>query len=341
MTSNSLLLFYSSTHRQHDPADHPETPERIEALLAAALAAGGHLRETADRGLAPLLAVHSAGLLDFLPSAYERFSLLPEGPRPAIPDSFAVRQLAAYEAPDYIPHNIWGQLGHYCTDNLTPILAGTWPAAYGAAQVALSAAAAVDEGAMLAYGLCRPPGHHAYHDLYGGYCYLNNAAIAAQWLVGRGHRPAILDIDYHHGNGTQALFYDRADVFFCSLHADPAEEYPYYCGFAHETGRGAGRGYTLNRPLPLDGDVTTYRRALEAGLTAIDDFGPDVLVLSLGFDTLAGDPHGGLRLEVNAFQPIGRMIAGLGRPVVIIQEGGYALPALGPALTAFLAGLRG
>jgi acetoin utilization deacetylase AcuC-like enzyme len=333
-------IFCATAHREHHPLNHPDVPARADVLLAAALAAGWSPAEPTDWGEAPLAAVHSAGLLAFLPTAYDRFALLKEGPRPAIPDSFAVRQLAEYEPSGFIPPNIWGQLGHYCTDDLTPILPGTWAAAYGAAQAALSAAAAVAGGAPLAYALCRPPGHHAYHDLYGGYCYLNNAAIAAQWLVERGRRPAILDVDYHHGNGTQAIFYERADVFFCSLHADPAEEYPYFCGFAHETGRGAGQGYTLNLPLPLDCDALAYGRAFERGLTAIAEFAPDVLVLSLGFDTLAGDPHGGMLLEVTSFHGIGRLVAGLGQPVVIIQEGGYLLPALGPALAAFLAGIK-
>ncbi len=281
-------------------------------------------------------AIHSPGLLAFLQTAYRRFAQSPEGPRPAIPDGFAVRELG-----DYLPRNIWGQLGHYCTDNLTPILEETWPAAYWAAQTALSAAAATAGGTALSYALCRPPGHHAYHDLYGGYCYLNNAAIAAQWLVERGHRPAILDIDYHHGNGTQAIFYERADVFFCSLHADPEDEYPYYCGFAHETGRGVGEGFTLNLPLPLDTGPQTYLQALARGLEAIEAFAPDVLILSLGFDTIAGDPHGGLRLGPEIFADVGRALAGLHRPLLLIQEGGYLLPALGPALTALLTGLGG
>ncbi len=339
MAERGWPVFHGPRQRDHAPANHPETPERADSLLRAALDFGLVPHLPTDRGLTPIAAVHSPGLLAFLPSAYGRFALLKEGPRPAIPDSFAVRHLAAYETPDFVPPHIWGQLGHYCSDNLTPILPGTWPAAYEAAQVALSAAAAVVEGAPLAYGLCRPPGHHAYRDLYGGYCYLNNAAIAAEWLVARGRRPAILDIDYHHGNGTQAIFNDRADVFFCSLHADPAEEYPYFCGFAHETGRGAGEGFSLNLPLPLDTDEHAYLRALERGLAAIAAFAPDVLVLSLGFDTLAGDPHGGMALAVSAFGAMGRLIAGLGRPVAVIQEGGYLLPALAPALTAILGGM--
>lgn len=339
MAGGDTPVYYTPSHRGHTPLNHPEVPARADLLLTAALAAGLTRRESLEWGVEPLAAVHSPDLLSFLPSAYQRFALLKEGPRPAVPDSFAVRQLSEYESPGFIPPHIWGQLGHYCTDDLTPILPGTWQAAYGAAQVALSAAAAVEAGAPLAYGLCRPPGHHAYRDLYGGYCYLNNAAIAAQWLTERGRRPAILDIDYHHGNGTQSIFYERADVFFCSLHADPAEEYPYFCGFAREIGRAAGEGFTLNLPLSLDTNEAGYLRALERGVAAIGAFAADTLILSLGFDSLTGDPHGGMGLDASAFVPIGRLIAGLGRPVVIIQEGGYLLPGLAPALAALLEGL--
>lgn len=331
-------VFHTSRHREHDPSAHPEIPRRAEVLLEAALDFGLAPRPIEDTGLAPIAAVHSPELLALLQTAYKRFSQLKEGPRPAVPDSFAVRELGAS---NYVPRSIWGQLGRYCTDDLTPILEGTWTAAYWSAQVALTAAQAVDAGEALAYALCRPPGHHVYRDLYGGYCYLNNAAIAGQWLVERGRRPAILDIDYHHGNGTQAIFYDRADVLFCSLHADPEDEYPYYCGYAHETGRDAGEGYTLNLPLLLDTAETDYLRALEDALGAIDAFAPDVLLLSLGFDTLIGDPHGGMRLEVSAFRAIGRLMAQSRQPLLIVQEGGYLLPALGPALIELLEGIAG
>jgi len=173
----------------------------------------------------------------------------------------------------------------------------------------------------------------------GGYCYLNNAAIAAHWLAQRGRRPAILDIDYHHGNGTQAIFYERADIFVCSLHADPADEYPYYSGYPDEMGAGAGEGATLNIPLPQTTDEAAYLRALDWALAAVDAVAPDTLIVSLGFDTLAGDPHGGMGLTPAAFRPIGRSLAALGRPILLVQEGGYQLGALGPALLALLAGL--
>lgn len=339
MAGSGFPVYHTYLNRRHDPDNHPDVPERVDLLLRAALDFGLTVRAPDDAGLTSIAAIHSPGLLLFLQSAYRNFSRLKEGPRPAIPDSFAVRELAGPSLTGYVPQNIWGLLGHYCTDNLTPILKDTWEAAYWSAQVALSAAVALDQGIPLAYALCRPPGHHAYRDLYGGYCYLNNAAIAAQALVERGRRPAILDIDYHHGNGTQAIYYERDDVYFCSLHADPDEEYPYYCGFAHEIGRGIGEGYTLNLPLPLDAGRTKYFRALGQALDAIDVFAPDVILLSVGFDTLTGDPHGGMGLEPVTFRSIGRELARLRRPILIIQEGGYLLPALGPALLALLEGL--
>lgn len=309
-------------------------PERVVRLLQAAVDFGLEAREPHDEGLSPIATVHSVGLLNLLQTAYVRFARLKEGPRSAIPDCFAVRELAGE-----IPRSIWGELGYYCADALTPITEGTWDAAYGSAQVALSGALAVDAGQQIVYSLCRPPGHHAYPNMYGGYCYLNNAAIATEALLSRGHRPAILDIDYHHGNGTQSIFYDRADVFFCSIHADPGEEYPYYCGFAHETGKNEGEGFTLNVTLPLETGEIAYLRALERAITAINEFGPDVLVVSIGFDTLTGDPQGGMLLEPSSFTPIGRLIADLGQPVLLVQEGGYFLPYLGPSLVALLEGI--
>lgn len=327
-------VVYTPHHESHAPAGHPDTPDRAGQLLRAALDFGLAARPPVDAGMSPIAAVHSPGLLVLLQTAYDRFAELREGPRPAVPDSFAVRELAGY-----VPRSIWGQLGHYCSDDLTPILRDTWPAAYWAAQVAVSAAGEILSGETLAYALCRPPGHHAYRDLYGGYCYLNNAAIATEVLVAGGYRPAILDIDYHHGNGTQAIFYDRSDVFFCSIHADPEDEYPYYCGFANEMGLGDGAGCTLNLPLPLNTTEISYLDMLERALRAIDAFHPDVLIVSLGFDTLAGDPHGGMLLTPDSFLAIGRAVAGLHRPLLLVQEGGYLTSALAPALGSFLEGI--
>lgn len=339
MTGGSHPVFFSANHEKHDPTGQPDHPARAARLLRAALDFGMVARQPDDGGIAPIAAVHSPGLLALLQTAHRRFAQLKEGPRPAIPDSFAVRDLSLPGMAGYLPRSIWGQLGHYCTDNLTPILEGTWLAAYWAAHTAVSAAMEIRVGESLAYALCRPPGHHAYRDMYGGYCYLNNAAIAAEVLTAHSYRPAILDIDYHHGNGTQAIFYDRADVFFCSLHADPADEYPYYCGFAHEVGRGEGEGATLNIPLPMDCDETSYLRAVNRGLDVISQYHPDVLVLSVGFDTLKGDPQGEMQLEPRSFDSLGSLIAQLNVPVLLIQEGGYLVESLGLALLALLEGL--
>jgi acetoin utilization deacetylase AcuC-like enzyme len=191
----------------------------------------------------------------------------------------------------------------------------------------------------VAYALCRPPGHHATANLYGGFCYLNNAAIAAHWLAMQGQRVAVVDVDYHHGNGTQAIFYGRDDVFFCSIHADPADDYPYHWGYAAVRGEGAGEGYNLNVPLPLGTGEATYLPALERGLQAVADFRPDVVVVSLGVDTAEGDPVSQFRLQTETFRRMGQMFAGLARPLVIVQEGGYLLVKLGENVVSFLRGV--
>jgi acetoin utilization deacetylase AcuC-like enzyme len=332
----ALLLHtvYSPLHEYHDPPNSRETPQRAEVLLEAIRRGNfGPIKEADNFGLRPILDVHALELIAFFQTAYRRFAML-DGPRPAVPDSFAVRELAGH-----IPRSIWGQLGHYCTDSLTPILAETWHAVYAAAQVALTAARIAYEDKFLAYALCRPPGHHAYRDMYGGYCYLNNAAIAAHWLTGQGQRIAILDLDYHHGNGTQAIFYGRDDVLFCSLHADPEDEYPYYCGFTHERGVEAGVGYTANYPLPLGTQEEDYLIALDHALERIDLFSPHTVLVSLGFDTLAGDPEGRFRLLSISFRQIGRHLGQLRRPLLIVQEGGYLLSSLGACATHFFEGL--
>jgi acetoin utilization deacetylase AcuC-like enzyme len=280
------------------------------------------------------LAIHTPRLIAFLQTAHARFAELHGRPRPAVPDSFAVRGVTQAEPP-----SIWGQLGYYCADTLTPILAGTWTAAYWSAQTALSAAAAVAEGAPLAYALTRPPGHHAYADLIGGYCYLNNAAIAAAWLAAQGRRVAVLDTDYHHGNGTQAIFYDRDDVLVVSLHADPAVEFPYFCGHAAERGAGAGLGFNFNIPLPAGTAEPDYLAALERALDAIGRFDPAVVVVSHGFDTIQGDPEGGFALSPDSFSRIGQRVRDLHRPVLVVQEGGYLLESLGEAMIAFWDGI--
>ena len=230
------------------------------------------------------------------------------------------------------------RLGAYSFDASSPIAAGTWEGAYWSAQTALTALDAVLGGDRAAFALCRPPGHHAGRDYLGGYCHLNNAAIAAEAATAAGRRVAILDVDYHHGNGTQDIFYARGDVFFASLHADPLMDYPYYWGHADETGEGDGEGATLNLPLPRGSDVAVYLPALENALARIADWGADLLVISYGADTYAGDPISHFKLETADYAVMAGGIAALNLPSMVVMEGGYAVDALGANVAAFLGG---
>jgi acetoin utilization deacetylase AcuC-like enzyme len=210
------------------------------------------------------------------------------------------------------------------------MMAGTWRAALSAAEVALTAASRLSGGLRAAFALCRPPGHHAARDYYGGYCFMNNAAIAAQSLVDRGAgRVAILDVDYHHGNGTQSIFYQRDDVFFLSLHADPRWDYPYFLGYGDEVGEGPGQGFNANYPMPWGTAWSTYGEALGDAITRIRRYGPDAVVVSLGVDTYKEDPISKFKLEMADYPRIGALIAALGRPTLFVMEGGYAVEEIG------------
>jgi len=224
---------------------------------------------------------------------------------------------------------------YFMTDTYAPVTAHTYRTAVDAVRTALTAADIVLAGESAAYALCRPPGHHAEHTSMGGYCYFNNAAIAANYLNQHG-RVAILDIDFHHGNGTQHSFYDRSDVLYVSIHADPLARYPYISGFRDETGRGEGIGFTKNYPLPLGTIDQKYLRVLRRALRDITDFRPEYLVVSAGFDTYEQDPIGGFALTVPGYAQIGQMIVALHLPTVIIQEGGYHVASLGNIAHAFL-----
>jgi acetoin utilization deacetylase AcuC-like enzyme len=237
------------------------------------------------------------------------------------------------------PRSITGQLGYYAMAGETSISHGTWEAARAAADVALTAAARVKDGARAAFALCRPPGHHAARDMYGGYCFLNNAAVAAQFLRdGGAERVAILDVDFHHGNGTQDIFYDRADVLYVSLHGDPADAFPYFSGYADETGSGAGAGFNLNLPMPPGTEFALWQEALRTALLRIVDFRADALVVSLGVDTFAGDPISFFRLRSEDFLSYGRMIGECALPTMFVLEGGYAVGEIGINVANVLTG---
>ncbi len=321
-----------------------ESPQRATAIRDALLGTGDYaLDAPRDHGPDPITAVHELELLDLIEHAWTDAMAAGRDPdRPLLPDTFLLHGYAGSMALTQLPARRHDRLGAYCFDTGTPIVAGTATAARAAVDIALTAADRVLAGAPLAYGLCRPPGHHAGRTLIGGYCYFNNAAIVAQSLVDRGaQRVAILDVDFHHGNGTQQIFWERDDVLYVSLHGDPAGIYPYYSGFATERGAGPGEGVTRNLPLAPGTDGDGYLAALAEGLDAVRAFDPDApLVISLGFDTYHADPICNLALQTDDYGRIGSAIAGLGISAIALQEGGYAVEALGVNAVAFLGALR-
>ena len=305
-----------------------EKPSRAEAILAAI----GPTEEPSDQGEGPILRVHPQDYVEFLKSAHSGWiDAGREGD--AIPYTFP-----ALRRRDLRLDRIDARLGRYAYDTCTPIAEGTWTSAYWNVQTALGALDAVLGGEGAAFALCRPPGHHCGADYMGGYCYLNTAAIAAEAAIAAGRRVAILDIDYHHGNGTQDIFYDRSDVLFVSIHADPATDYPFYWGHADETGEGAGEGATLNLPLPRGTTLPEFERALGQALERISAFQADLLIVSFGADTYAGDPISYFAIETADYPVVARSIAGLRLPTLIVMEGGYAVDALGANVAAFLSG---
>lgn len=334
-----MRAFLDPRQSAHDPQHfmangrllpNPETPARVALLRAGAEGAGLHLEAPADHGMGPIAAIHSAEYLTFLRTAHARWRRI-EGAAPEV-----IPNIHPASRTDSYPKSVLGQAGFHMADTACPLAEHTWESAYWSAQSALSAAAAVADGARAAYALARPPGHHAFADLAGGFCFLNNSAIAAQAFRARGLRPAILDVDVHHGNGTQGIFYSRADVLTVSLHADPARFYPFYWGHTHERGEGAGLGANLNLPLPRGTGDKDYLEALETALTVIDSFGADVIVVALGLDAHENDPFQGLRLTTPGFTRTAESIARRGLPLVVVQEGGYVSDDLGRNLSAFL-----
>jgi acetoin utilization deacetylase AcuC-like enzyme len=349
----AVPVIRSDAHLAHDglievefgnPIPGYEVPARAIEIEKALTDAGGYrFEEPTHHGDGPILAVHDQALLEVLATAWEDgiAAGVTDGSQPLLPGTllttaFAEGHQTGLPAPGY---RVFG----YTFDTATPIVAGTYRAARVSVDVALTALDLSRRGAWIAYGLCRPPGHHAGRRLYGGYCFFNNAAIVAQALSdGGASRVAILDIDYHHGNGTQQLFWERHDVLYVSLHGDPAHAYPYYSGYASEVGFGAGEGRNVNLPLPPRTNGDAYLAALDVGLEAIRTHDPDApLVLSLGFDTFERDPIADFALSTEDYHRIGAAIGALDMPVIVLQEGGYAIDAIGANAVSFLGGLRG
>lgn len=324
-----MKIFSSQNQRAHAPerelqngemVPFAEKPERLDSLLAAF----NPISPSKDFGLSPITAVHDEDYVSFLQTAHKGWR---DAGRPgdAIPYAFPIRRrrpltLARIDA----------QLGRYAFDCGTPISQGTWHSAYWNAQTAISSIDEVLHCGGPSLALCRPPGHHAGRDYMGGYCYLNNTAIAAQHAVDKGaKRVAILDVDYHHGNGTQDIFYERSDVLTISLHADPSTDYPFYWGHSDETGIGLGRGANLNLPMPRGTGWDKYQQNLREALAAVQNFGPDLLVVPFGADTYRNDPISHFELDTDDYAKMGEMISDAGLPSLILTEGGYDIENLG------------
>ncbi len=332
-----MITFYSPDHLAHAPefeifrGDRVpcfETPARA-GHVHARLAERGHelrLPDVDSRSVLPQ--VHTPRYLAFLQTAWADWVALDpaNAALQPFPSVWPVRTLRS----DLEPANFTARLGLYSMDNGSALVAGTWLAAKAAADAAASAAALLLAGGRAAFCCTRPPGHHAGADFMGGYCFINNAAVAAQALRNGGAaRVAVLDVDYHHGNGTQSIFYGRADVLFVSIHGDPRTEYPFYLGHADEAGEGAGAGFNLNLPLPAGASVATWFDALEAACARIAAHGADALVVSLGLDTFAGDPISKFSLQAADYSRLGERLGRLGLPAVLVLEGGYAAAELG------------
>ena len=334
-----MKIFYSEAHRQHYPSfevfdggkrvQYFENPDRMDRILAALKKTDwANFCEPDDFGLDPILAVHDRDYINFLASCWDEW--LDSDPEVAaspethafLPATFALRRTSRPTS------SLRGRGGYYMMDLSACIVAGTYKAALASANCAVSAAASIVQDQKSAFALCRPPGHHAGKDYAGGYCFINNASVAANWLCAKG-KTALLDIDYHAGNGTQDIFYERSDVLTISIHGNPDFEYPHYIGFADETGAGAGAGFHKNYPLPKDTGDEGYLSALDDALKMIRGFAPEYLVVSAGMDTFDVDPLAIFHVTREGFREIGKRIASLNLPTAIIMEGGYANEALG------------
>lgn len=334
-----MKAFFDARQRAHDPQFFlssgaprpcPEQPPRITALLAGLALLDIAPEPPRDAGMDEIAAIHPANYLTFLQTIHARWQKIEGASAEVIPNIHPRSRADGY------PESAVGQAGFHMTDTSCPIGPATWDAAYWSAQSAIAAAEALMAGSRAAYALCRPPGHHAFTDLAGGFCYLNNTAIAAQMLTMQGRKVAVLDVDLHHGNGTQGIFYDRPDVLTVSLHAHPERFYPFFWGYPEERGHGAGEGANLNLALERGSADAPFQRALAQGLDRIATWGADTLVLALGLDAFVGDPFAGLAVTTEGFGQVGRMVRGLGLPTLIVQEGGYLCPELGQNLAAVL-----
>ena len=333
-----MLTFFNEQHGQlrprHElvqghPAPGRDTPDRIDGVLAE-LGRRGLGRIVTPHGV-PLMSlerVHTPRYLHFLRTAWSAW--IARSPDHAHRDAFASQWPVRGMRADIEPDDFGARLGLYSIDTTTPLTAGTWVAAKTGADCAVNAAHALRVGERGSFALTRPPGHHAGADFFGGGCYLNNAALAAQHLLDDGlQRVAVLDVDYHHGSGTQGIFYDRPDVLCLSIHAEPRQAYPFYSGHADETGGGAGHGYNVNLPLPVGSNAQAWFTALETACVRLSMYRPEALVIALGANTFQGEPHGGFGLGGGDYLRLGERLAWLNLPTCFVFEGGSPLRELG------------
>lgn len=338
-----MKVIHDPDNARHDPTfflvrglakPSAEKPERAQRLLEAVQRQGHQVQTAESFGPGPRAAVHSPEYLHFLETAWEDWQKLGDSGAEIIANVHPGRRPATY------PSHLVGRAGWHMADTACPLGQHTWQAACGSADVAAHGASLLLDGEREAYALCRPPGHHAYADMAGGFCFLNNSAIAAQQLRQAHERVVILDVDLHHGNGTQGIFWQRRDVLTVSIHADPAHFYPFFWGHAHERGEGEGEGYNLNLPLAIGSGNEAFLQALEQAFAAIRAFAPGALVVALGLDAFEGDPLAGLTVTTDGFSQIAAAIAREGLPTLLVQEGGYLTPELGQNLESFLSGFE-
>lgn len=337
-----MLTIFTHTQLKHEPShvvkkgrpsQSYETSERAANILGAIEASGlGPVEQPETADLEVVERVHDPNMIAYLRTSFS-VSEKADEPAPLFPSFFPPPGQRRR------PERLYGQRGYYCTDMGAGVGAHTWESAQASAGCAAAGARRLLSGEHCVYALCRPPGHHAGPDFFGGYCYLNNAAVAAHVLCQTGDRVAVLDIDYHHGNGTQAFFWSDPDVWYGSLHIDPAMDYPFFAGYADETGAGPGEGTIRNVPLPSGTTEAQYLTELLGLCDRVAAFSPHWLVVSAGFDTYLRDPIGGFGIRLTGYAEMGRYIASMGLATLVVQEGGYYVPELGACVVSLLRGI--
>jgi len=325
-------LHYPNTYLSRGQMRKPqEIPERIDAMLEGLRRLNLPVTQPKDHGIEPLLAVHDKGYLEFLKSAHQRWKQIPQDWGDEVMSNIYVRH------PNPL-RGILAEAARYLADGSCPVGEHTWTSSYWSAQSAVAGAEAILAGDQKAYALCRPPGHHARRDAAGGFCYINSAAVAAQHLLSKFNRVAVLDTDMHHGQGVQEIFYARDDVLYVSVHGDPTNFYPVVAGFDDERGEGPGKGFNQNLPMPHGSSEQVFFESVDKALVTLNQFKPDAIVLALGFDVYKDDPQSLVAVTTLGFEKLGRIVSDLSLPTLVVQEGGYHLGDMADNTASFFRG---